>query len=217
MAITKATASSIAPAAKGDLVAGTATNDAAVLAVGANDTVLTADSAEATGLKWATASSGGMTLISTTTFSGATTVLSSIPQIYNDLRVVIRQALPANDDSELLMRLNNDSNENRHQFLDIWESGVNQAFDRDKITLNISADNAVTQSLTVIDISDYTNTATWKMSFSRSMNNSSTTTTNVRSRVVMGFYNQTSAISSLGFFWSSGNATSGSILLYGVK
>jgi hypothetical protein len=55
MAITKATASSIAPAAKGDLVAGSATNDAAVLTVGANNTVLTADSAEATGLKWATA------------------------------------------------------------------------------------------------------------------------------------------------------------------
>ena len=56
MAITKATASSIAPAAKGDLVAGSATNDAAVLTVGANDTVLTADSSTATGLKWAAAS-----------------------------------------------------------------------------------------------------------------------------------------------------------------
>ena len=58
MAITKATASSIAPAAKGDLVAGSATNDAAVLGVGANNTVLTADSSEATGLKWATPASG---------------------------------------------------------------------------------------------------------------------------------------------------------------
>ncbi len=57
MAITKATASSIAPAAKGDLVAGSATNDAAVLTVGANDTVLTADSSTATGLKWATPAS----------------------------------------------------------------------------------------------------------------------------------------------------------------
>jgi hypothetical protein len=59
MAITKATASSIAPAAKGDLVAGTATNDAAVLAVGANGTTLVADSAETTGLKWVTPSGGG--------------------------------------------------------------------------------------------------------------------------------------------------------------
>jgi hypothetical protein len=58
MAITKATASSIAPAAKGDLVAGSATNDAAVLGVGANNTVLTADSSTATGLKWAAAGGG---------------------------------------------------------------------------------------------------------------------------------------------------------------
>jgi hypothetical protein len=163
------------------------------------------------------AKTGGMTLLSTTTFSGATTVLSSIPQTYNDLRVVIRQALPVDDGAELLMRLNNDATASRHEFQDIWNSGVNQSFTRDKITLNVVADNAVTQSLTVIDISDYTNTATWKMSFSRSMFNNSSTPTNVQSRVVMGFYNQTSAISSLGFLWSSGNATSGSILLYGVK
>jgi len=53
MPITKATASSIAPAAKGDLVVGSATNDASVLAVGTNNHVLTADSTTATGLKWA--------------------------------------------------------------------------------------------------------------------------------------------------------------------
>lgn len=55
MPITKATASSIAPAAKGDLVVGSATNDASVLAVGSADQVLTVDSSTATGLKWAAA------------------------------------------------------------------------------------------------------------------------------------------------------------------
>ena len=43
------------------------------IGVGANNTVLTADSAEATGLKWAAVSSG-LTLINTTTFSGASSV-----------------------------------------------------------------------------------------------------------------------------------------------
>jgi hypothetical protein len=43
------------------------------LGVGANNTILTADSAEATGLKWATpASAGGMTLISETVASAST-------------------------------------------------------------------------------------------------------------------------------------------------
>jgi hypothetical protein len=48
---------------KGDVYAATAASTPARLAVGADDTVLTADSAEATGLKWAAASSGGMTLL----------------------------------------------------------------------------------------------------------------------------------------------------------
>jgi hypothetical protein len=44
--------------AKGDIIAATAADTPARLAVGANGTVLTADSAEATGLKWATPTSG---------------------------------------------------------------------------------------------------------------------------------------------------------------
>ena len=44
--------------AKGDLAGGTGANTAARLGVGTNGQVLTADSAEATGLKWAAASSG---------------------------------------------------------------------------------------------------------------------------------------------------------------
>jgi hypothetical protein len=44
--------------AKGDLVPGTGADTFARLAVGANGTVLTADSAEATGLKWVAAAAG---------------------------------------------------------------------------------------------------------------------------------------------------------------
>jgi len=51
--------------AKGDLIAGTGADAVSRLAVGANGTTLVADSAEATGLKWATPSSGGLVLITT--------------------------------------------------------------------------------------------------------------------------------------------------------
>jgi hypothetical protein len=55
--------------AKGDLISATAADTPARLAVGTNGQVLTADSTTSTGLKWATASSGALTLISTTTLS----------------------------------------------------------------------------------------------------------------------------------------------------
>jgi len=55
MPITKASSSAVAPATKGDLVVGSATNDSGVLAVGSASQVLTVDSSTPTGLKWATA------------------------------------------------------------------------------------------------------------------------------------------------------------------
>ena len=76
--------------AKGDLVAGTGADTFAKLTVGANDTVLTADSTTATGLKWAAAAaSGSLTLLSTTTCSGTSTTVSSISQSYKHLFIEI--------------------------------------------------------------------------------------------------------------------------------
>ena len=74
---------------KGDIIAATAASTPARLAVGANDTVLIADSTAATGLKWGTPTSGGYTLLSTTTLSGSTTSITGISNAYRDLLIVI--------------------------------------------------------------------------------------------------------------------------------
>jgi trimeric autotransporter adhesin len=69
---------------KGD-VWGYSTTDARI-PVGANGTVLTADSAETLGVKWAaSAGGGGMTLLSTTTLTGASTTISGISGSYTKL------------------------------------------------------------------------------------------------------------------------------------
>jgi hypothetical protein len=75
---------------KGDLY-GYGSSDARI-PIGADNTVLTADSGETLGLKWATPASGGMTLISTTALSGTTVTISSIPSTYTNLQIVIAGA-----------------------------------------------------------------------------------------------------------------------------
>lgn len=63
--------------AKGDLAGGTGANTAARLAVGTNGQVLTADSAETTGMKWATPSGGSETV--THLESGRLTLTTATP------------------------------------------------------------------------------------------------------------------------------------------
>ena len=68
--------------AKGDLIAGTADNTVARLAVGANNTVLTADSTEATGLKWATSSAGALFFITSASLGATTNVNNCFTSTY---------------------------------------------------------------------------------------------------------------------------------------
>jgi hypothetical protein len=87
MAITKASSNAVAPAAKGDLVVGNATNDSGILSVGTANQVLTVDSTTATGLKWASASAAPtsatnkITTSETTTSTSFTNLATSGPEV----------------------------------------------------------------------------------------------------------------------------------------
>lgn len=102
--------------AKGDLVAGTGADTFAKLTVGANNTVLTADSSTATGLKWAAAASGGgFTLLETITIPSSTTTITSasISNSYKHLCFVFSNIFTTSGNNlDCTLRFNSDSGSN---------------------------------------------------------------------------------------------------------
>jgi hypothetical protein len=92
--------------AKGDLIGATAADTPARLAVGTNGQVLTADSVETTGLKWVTPTSGGMTLLSTTTMSTTTTTISDINGTYTNLYIEISGVNWGSNEQQLNLQYN---------------------------------------------------------------------------------------------------------------
>ena len=205
--------------AKGDLIGGTGADAFARLAVGANNTVLTADSAEATGMKWAAAVSA-MTLINTggTTLTGSSVSIGSIPATYKNLYVEIVNFLPATDDARLYLRPNNVSAANSYFNAQTSTAAGDYAFNDTTWTLTLGNDNVTATNFTQFTLFNYASTTTWKMINALSMLNSATSpTTSVSYRSLVGHANITSAISSLTFHLSTGNFTSGTVYVYGVN
>jgi hypothetical protein len=95
--------------AKGDLVGGTGADTFARLAVGANDTVLTADSSTATGLKWASPASGGAVLLETVNLtSGNSQSTATLSTAYDNLVIYIENPR-AGASANVALRFNSDS------------------------------------------------------------------------------------------------------------
>jgi hypothetical protein len=175
-----------------------------------------ADSAEATGLKWAAASSGGMTLISTTTLSGATTTINTSSG-YNQLVLWVNSHYPTADAS-VTFRLNADSGNNYSFIRDTFTAPTSLASAAEIISnfgLSDNYKNTNTTNTLIFTINNPDSTTAFKpCTLWQRYLNSGNVQTSVNHRAT---YLSTSAISSIvlgatGTTWAGGTA-----LLYGVK
>jgi hypothetical protein len=115
--------------AKGDIIAATAADTVSRLAVGANDTVLTADSSTATGLKWAAAGGGAnWSLLNAggTSLSGSTTTISGI-SAKDKIMIVVTSASTATD-FQVRFRFNTDTGNNYYHAGQVWGRTNNNGF-----------------------------------------------------------------------------------------
>ena len=202
--------------AKGDLIAATAADTVSRLAVGANGTILTADSAEATGMKWAAAASGGgMTLLSTTTLSGASTTISSISGSYIRLIAYIHGV--TNASANYLMSIQPNGTASLAYYPN--HSNVNNTYNTDKNTNadiygNATSSQSSAVNSTVLIIDNYTSTSDYKpFQYTGFL----TATAGDYGFTSSGGIKTNSAITSLKFVPSAGTFSAGTVLLYGVK
>ena len=146
---------------KGDLW-GYSTTDARV-PVGANGTVLTADSAQSLGVKWATPSAG-WTLITSGSLSSTTTTVSGISGAYTDLKIIFFDMTTSTAAADIWMTYNNTDGiynpgiENTG-ITDTWEP-VNNASVANLIANNVSTSG--TNNFGHIHINNYSKTGNWK-------------------------------------------------------
>lgn len=215
-AVTITNAMATAIDAKGDLIAGTAADTFDRLAVGANNTVLTADSSTATGLKWATVDAGSMTQLATGTLSGSQVDISSISSAYRHLQLQIKQLDPTNDGGVLRARVNDDAN-NTYRTLSQFTAG-NQSFSSSNYDIGDVNDNAVNNGFIIMNWYDYANTTTWKIGDSMWIGNNSTTSSNFGLYYQLTVWGSTNAISKINLFLNpGGDFAGGTYILYGVK
>jgi hypothetical protein len=199
---------------KGDIIVATGSGTYVRQGVGTNGQVLTANSAQADGVEWTTIGAGGMTLLSTTTLSGASTTISSISGAYVDLVAYIVADRPAAAAGLYITHNGNTSNYSR------WGNQQGSNFggaSESSLLGSYSATSTTNDSnFTQIIFPYYSATNNRKMAI---QNRSFLVNAGGRENIQQQgyYYGDTAAITSLKFEFTGSSFSGGTVYLYGVK
>ena len=202
--------------AAGDIVVGTGSGTYDNLPIGTTAQVLTADTTVSPyKVKWATPTSGGMTLLSTTTLSGASTTISSISQDYVNLFIVCKRIAVGTAGGYLKVGVNGNTT-NQHYIT--YKEGNGTTWINSNSALLPCGTNqpsaAYSQSGTIL-IGNYADTQVY-------LTKPLTVQFNTYSGTTEGYpfcagYWDGSEVTSLKFEYSNGATISGTVKIYGVK
>jgi hypothetical protein len=198
----------------GDTIYSSSGSTPARLGIGTAGQVLTVNSG-ATAPEWATAPTGGMTLISTTTLGSTATTISSIPGTYNNLVMVLRNAITGGV-ANFHTRYNSDTGSN------YIVTGSNSGSSPNVGTeyawnQNGNPETASTPMTAIQTIYDYANTSAGAGKYIQTFYTVKNGASSYALGNVIGAWRSTSAITSITLTTIGGTTMSGTALLYGVK
>jgi hypothetical protein len=166
----------------------------------------------------AAATSGGMTLLSTTSLTGSSVTVSSIDQTYIDLYLVVENAFTSNNEEDINFRFNADATANRHAAVATMSTSNSTSFAATSVGWFYGvSNNSSYKKMGVMTIPNYANTTNLKFAMVNSSGFNAYNTANTTANFFQAVYNQATAISSFSLFPNTGNFSGGTVKVYGVK